>query len=67
MLWYVFQGLIIFAFVGSNDAYNWTPNHYIPVIFGVGSAFLVTTLVSRLLYGERLYRGPSKQELSPPR
>ena len=37
-VWFLFQGLIIFAVVASNIHWKWTPNRYIPALLGIGLA-----------------------------
>jgi len=38
-MWFFLQGLIVFAVVGSNIHWHWTPkNHYLPSLIGFGIA-----------------------------
>ena len=41
-MWLLLQSLIVFAIVGSNIQWHWTPNHYLPSLIGFGIAFVVT-------------------------
>jgi hypothetical protein len=41
---YLPQSLIMFAVVGSNVHWQWTPNHYVPPLFGAILAYGVTWL-----------------------
>jgi hypothetical protein len=54
-LWRLVQALIVFAVMGSNIAYEWTPNGYVAAMAGVGVAFVVTWVYGRVRYG----RSPS--------
>jgi hypothetical protein len=44
MFW-IFQGLIIFAVIASNIAWQWTPNPYLAGLIGVGVAYLATRVI----------------------
>jgi uncharacterized membrane protein YgaE (UPF0421/DUF939 family) len=46
-MWWIFQGLIIFAVVASNIHWQWTPNPVLPALLGIGAAFMLTLLVGR--------------------
>jgi hypothetical protein len=47
-MWFVFQGSIVFAFIASNIAWQWTPNRLIPPLFGFAIAWLLTAAWNRL-------------------
>jgi len=51
---YLLQGLIVFAVVGSNIHWQWTPNPYIPPMFGFILAYGVTWLIVE--FRDRWYR-----------
>ncbi len=53
-MWYLLQALVIFAVVGSNIHWHWTPNDYLASMLGIVAAFLVTVVISTLL---KLVRG----------
>lgn len=42
MWWYLFQGLVMFAVIGTNIHFHWTPNPLIPAALGYGVAFALT-------------------------
>lgn len=48
MWWYLFQGLIVFAVVSSNIAWQWTPNRMLPALIGAGLAYGATAAISGL-------------------
>jgi hypothetical protein len=48
-MWYLLQSPIIFAVVGSNIHWHWTPNSYIPALLGIGLAYGLTLLLSACL------------------
>lgn len=55
-LWRVFQLAIIFAVIGSNIEWRWTPNSYLAALLGFGAAYVATvllTLLAGLLCGFR--------------
>jgi len=43
-MWFIIQGLIVFAVVASNIHWQWTPNVYIPALLGGGLAYGLTRL-----------------------
>lgn len=47
-MWFVFQGLIVFALVASNIAWQWTPNRLIPPLFGFLIALALTVAFNKL-------------------
>jgi hypothetical protein len=47
-MWYIFQGLIIFAVVASNIHWQWTPNPYAAGVCGYLAAYLLTAAVARV-------------------
>jgi hypothetical protein len=51
MMWFIFQGSIIFPVVASNIRWHRTPNGYLPAILGAGLAWLLTRLMSVLWKG----------------
>ena len=58
-MWFLFQGLIIFAVVGSNIHWQWTPNPYIPAGAGILLAYFVT-LVGHKIVGRDWPRADSE-------
>ena len=48
-MWFLFQGLIVFAVCASNILYHWTPNSCIVGLAGMGLAYGLTRLLSALL------------------
>ena len=48
-MWFLLQSVIIFAVVGSNIAYQWTPNPYLAGLIGIGMAWLVSRLCHSLI------------------
>ena len=48
-MWLLLQSLLIFAVVGSNIHWHWTPNPYLASILGILAALLVTAGLSGLL------------------
>jgi hypothetical protein len=46
LMWFLFQGSIIFAVVASNIHWQWTPNGYLPAILGAALAWLLTRLLN---------------------
>jgi hypothetical protein len=46
LMWFLFQSTIIFSVVASNIHWQWTPNGYLPAIFGAGLAWLLTRLLN---------------------
>ena len=48
-MWFLFQGLILFAVGASNILYHWTPNSYLVGLAGLGLAWSLTWLVSSLM------------------
>jgi hypothetical protein len=48
-MWFLFQGLIIFAVVGSNIHWQWTPNPYIPAGAGILLAYFVTLVGHKIV------------------
>jgi hypothetical protein len=48
-MWFLFQGLILFAVGASNILYRWTPNSYLVGLAGLGLAWSLTWLVSSLM------------------
>jgi hypothetical protein len=45
-MWFLFQGIIMFAVVSSNIAWQWTPNGLIPALLGAGLAYGLTYVLS---------------------
>jgi hypothetical protein len=48
-MWFLFQGLIIFAVMASNIHWHRTPNGYVPALLGIGLAYGLTLLLSACL------------------
>jgi hypothetical protein len=48
MGWFLFQGVIVFAVLASNVAYEWTPNKVLAGIIAFGAAYLATKLLNGL-------------------
>jgi hypothetical protein len=48
-MWFLFQGLIVFAVCASNILYHWTPNSYLVGLAGMGLAWSLTWLISSLM------------------
>jgi hypothetical protein len=48
-MWFLFQGLIVFAVSASNILYHWTPNSYLVGLAGMGLAWSLTWLISSLM------------------
>ena len=46
MSWQIFQCVIIFAVVGTNIQWEWTPNPYAATAIGIGTAYVATCLVN---------------------
>lgn len=44
-MWFLFQGLIIFAVGASNIYWHWTPNGYFVGLLGIGLAYGATWLI----------------------
>ncbi len=47
-MWFLIQGLIVFAVVASNIYFQWSPNPYIPAALGAGAAYILTDVVNEL-------------------
>ena len=47
-MWFLIQSAIIFAVVGSNIHWQWTPNGYLAGLIGVVLAYGATVLLSYL-------------------
>jgi hypothetical protein len=47
-MWYLLQGLIVFAVMASNIHWQWTPNGYLAAVIGGGLAFLSTEIINEL-------------------
>lgn len=56
-MWFLLQGLIVFAVMASNIHWHWTPNSYLASILGFIAALLVTVGLSNLLSWARQKRG----------
>jgi hypothetical protein len=52
-MWFLFQGLIVFAVVASNIHWQWTPNMYLATVIGGVAALLATVGLSNLLLWAR--------------
>ena len=48
-MWYILQGLIMFAVIGSNIHWQWTPNPYVAGTLGAVAAFVTTALLGDLI------------------
>jgi hypothetical protein len=48
-MWYLFQSTIMIAVLWTGMYYHWTPNPVALGVVAVGSAWLATRLVSRML------------------
>ncbi|HXP66426.1 MAG TPA: hypothetical protein VN815_13195 [Steroidobacteraceae bacterium] len=48
-MWFLIQGLIVFAVGTSNLYWHWTPNPYVAGGLGVAAAMLVTLIWNDLL------------------
>jgi hypothetical protein len=57
-MWFLFQGLIIFAVMASNIHWQWTPNGYLAGLIGVGLAYGATHLLTQY----RISRDKRRQE-----
>jgi hypothetical protein len=55
-MWFLLQSLIVFAVVGSNIHWHWTPNGYLASGIGFGLALLVTVGLGRLIERARAGR-----------
>jgi len=44
-MWFLIQGLIIFAVCATNIHWRWTPNPYLPAFAGLLLAWLVTLAI----------------------
>jgi hypothetical protein len=64
-MWFLLQGVIIFAVVASNIRWEWTPNTYLASAIGAGLAFLTTWIVNELLAWQRGHaqRAARKQQI----
>ena len=49
MWWYLFQSLIMFAVMGSNIQFEWTPNGYVAGSIAGGVALAATAALDELL------------------
>jgi DMSO/TMAO reductase YedYZ heme-binding membrane subunit len=47
-MWFVIQGLIVFAVVASNIHWHWTPNTYLASMIGFIAALVVTGMFNEL-------------------
>jgi len=47
-MWYLLQGLVIFAVVASNIHWQWTPNGYLATMLGGIAALCVTGITNEL-------------------
>ena len=54
MTWFLFQGLIVFAVICANIYWEFTPNPYIPIGFGVGLGFILSAGLSWLIDAWRI-------------
>lgn len=61
-MWRLLQSLIVFAVVGSNIHWEWTPNHYLPAILGFVLALIVTAGFNELR-DLRAQRAARKQQV----
>ena len=48
-MWFLFQGLIVFAVCASNILYHWTPNSTSLCLAGMGLAWSLTWFISSLM------------------
>jgi hypothetical protein len=55
-MWYLFQGVIIFAVGASNIYWHWTPNGYLVGLVGVGAAYGATFLLVSIRHTVRYLR-----------
>jgi hypothetical protein len=46
-MWFLLQGLIMFAVMATNVAWHWTPNALIPALLGGGIAYGLTYLLTQ--------------------
>ena len=60
-MWFIFQGLVIFAVVASNIHWQWTPNGYLPSVLGVALAFVLSRLIG-WLWSLRHLRGAQSHQ-----
>ena len=67
-MWFLFQGLIVFAVAASNIHWHWTPNNYVVAVFGFLAALLATVAVNNLLLWVGKLRGDAgtKRRIRPP-
>jgi hypothetical protein len=57
--WYLYQCLIIFAFVGSNIHWEWAPKHsFVPLLFGAFVASWTSVWIAQL-WGKWRAREPA--------
>lgn len=56
MIWYLIQGLIVFAVVASNIHWHWTPNGYLASMLGFIAALVFTGLTNELIAWARKKR-----------
>lgn len=49
MMWFVFQGFVMFLVIASNIHWQWTPNGMLAGIIGAGAAWLSTLSLAWLL------------------
>ena len=57
-MWFVIQGLIVFAVMASNIYWKWTPNTYLASTIGFILALVVTGLSNELVAWSRQKRRP---------
>jgi hypothetical protein len=65
-MWWLLQGLIFCAVVGSNIHWQWTPNQYLASGIGAGLAWIATQIVVQWR-DRRARRKPNKNEATPGR
>jgi hypothetical protein len=64
-VWYLLQGLIIFAVVGSNIHWQWADNTYAVSFLGVVAAYVATALLNNLLEALRSRKRPGRCRITP--
>jgi hypothetical protein len=65
-MWFVLQSVVMFAVIGSNIHYEWTPNQYLPGLIGAVLAYGATDVLNWLIEMVRTgRRGPPPLQADP--
>lgn len=58
----IVQAAIVAAVIASNIQWHWTPNGYIPVLFGIGAAFVLTVVPVGIFHEIKILRAQAKAD-----